>query len=149
MSSMGMTSLVGIDMFAYCSRESNLAAAAVARLALDETRDIQMARYLEPGAMNQFIGIALWSVGMSRGHVGVAACVGCAVMRLGQGEEPPDNCTVSVMCGIRVFTQIIFCTGRVLGFATSLHAEFEAACIARREAISWLRASGIVISTVV
>jgi hypothetical protein len=118
-------------------------------MVLDDMRDIDVAHYLDPSVMHKFVGLAIWSLGASRGRVSAAAGVGCAVMKLGHGEAAPDNCTVHDMCGIRVWTQIVFCTGRFLGFASSVHAEFEAACIVRREAISWLRASGVVNSTLV
>jgi hypothetical protein len=148
---LGMSSLLGVgrDMFEHCPRDTNVAADAVASMVLDDMRDIDVAHYLDPSVMHKFVGLAIWSLGASRGRVSAAAGVGCAVMKLGHGEAAPDNCTVHDMCGIRVWTQIVFCTGRFLGFASSVHAEFEAACIVRREAISWLRASGVVNSTLV
>lgn len=108
-------------------RTLNRAADPLANIVLDSGRDIEQIdmRNLS-GCDRTSLSVFLFTDGASRGNPGPSAASACIVAYIGSEEF------VVAVCA------------RGLGNATSVEAEWEAACLGRRLLLGWLYSSKIV-----
>ena len=102
-------------------RSYNKAADLLANIVLDSGKNIEEIDTRDfSGIDRSSFCVAIFSDGASRGNPGPSAISACIV----------------VYCGSQEF--VVAVSARGIGRATSVHAEWEAACLGRRLLVAWL-----------